>query len=306
MKIISKLEQFHIEEPTAIAIGKFDGVHIGHRELIAHINKAKAYGYKSVVFTFTPSPAVYFGFGDQMKLTTDQEKRVILEKLGVDYLLEYPLNEESAGITPEDYIRKLLCEQLNAKLIVAGPDLSFGKMGKGNFELLNQYAEELGYQTVCIDKIGIEGEEISSSMIRRLVENGEMEKAAVCLGEPYQMIGEVKHGAQLGRTIGLPTLNLIPEEDKLLPPFGVYYSKVKVDDQEYFGMTNLGRKPTVNDGLGITSETFLYNFTGDLYGRKITVSYCKFRRPEMKFENIESLKAHIEEDVKIGQEYFGL
>lgn len=304
MQIIADYDKFYIEQPTAIAIGKFDGVHIGHKALIAEIVKAKEQGYKAVVFTFSPLPAVYFGYGDTLCLTTKLEKEKQLEALGVDYLLEYPMNEQTASIEPDKFITEVLCERLNAGLIVAGPDLSFGNKGKGNFELLNQYASECNYSTMCIEKICIDEKEISSTYVRQLIEAAEMEQVAKCLGEPYGLTGEVSHGKQLGRTIGMPTANLIPEKDKLLPPFGVYYSKVYVGDKIYNGMTNLGRKPTVNDGQEITSETYVFDFEGDLYGQTITVKLCKFRRGEKKFSSVEELKENMQRDIDAGKEYF--
>ena len=302
MITVTDLNEIQFTEPSAVVIGKFDGVHRGHKALLQEIQKAK--GCKKVVFSFSPSPAVYFGYSDGMKLTTDREKRKILETHGVDILIEYPMTPETVSIAPEKFIETVLCNKLHASLIVAGPDLSFGNQGRGNFELLRQYADRLGFRAICIEKLCVNGQEISSSMIRSLVEKGNMEAVRECLGEPYMLSGQVMHGAKLGRTIGMPTANIIPKPDKLLPPFGVYYSRVLVDGKQWDGMTNIGRKPTVKDNEEITVETYLYDFDGDIYGKDIQVQLYRFKRPEKKFSSVEELRITMQNDIVEGRDYF--
>ena len=304
MMIVTDLKELQLTQRSAVVIGKFDGVHKGHKALLKGIEKAGQEGCKKIVFSFSPSPAVYFGYSDGMKLTTDREKRMILEKNGVDILIEYPMTPETASISPEKFIEEILYRKLHAFLIAAGPDLSFGDRGSGNFALLERNAAKYGFQTLCIDKLCRNGQEISSSMIRSLVEKGKMEEARECLGEPYMVSGIVEHGARLGRTIGIPTANIIPESDKLLPPFGVYYSKVLVDGKELFGMTNIGRKPTVKDNKEVTVETYLYDFNEDVYGKDMQVQLWSFKRPEIKFASVEELKATMQKDIAEGRAYF--
>lgn len=306
MKIIGDLEQLHITEPTAVAIGKFDGVHVGHRMLLDTVLTGKKRGLKTAVFTFEPSPTIVFGNGNGKILMTRMEKREMFEQMGIDYLVEYPLNARTASVEPQRFIRTYLVSAMNAKLIVAGKDLSYGDRGRGDFVLLNSLKDELGYETVMIEKICMDGEEISSSRIRALIEEGNVKLAQRYLGEPYFIRGTVVHGAQLGRNIGIPTVNLIPATEKLLPPFGVYYSEVLLDGIRYPGMTNIGRKPTVNQGKDITVETYLYDYSGNVYGKKIVVCLRSFRRKEQKFEDITQLKAQMQMDIEAGRQYFHL
>lgn len=301
MQILNNLSQIHTDSPTAVAIGKFDGVHLGHRRLLEEILSAKQDGMLAAVFTFHPSPEELFGVSDGKVLTPREEKRKILEDLGVDVLIEYPMTKESAAIAPEEFVEEFLCKRLQAHLVAAGTDLSFGAMGKGNFALLDAMKHSGGYETVSVEKLRIGGAEVSSSRVRALVEAGELKDANACLGYAYSFRGIVQHGAQLGRTIGIPTVNLIPPENKLLPPYGVYFSEVLLDGQTYRAMTNIGTKPTVNGTKAVTIESYLYDYAGDAYDREITVIPKYFHRPEMRFESVDALKAQMDKDLAIGR-----
>ncbi len=301
MQILNNLSQIHTDSPTAVAIGKFDGVHLGHRRLLEEILSAKQDGMLAAVFTFHPSPEELFGVSDGKALTPREEKRKILEALGVDVLIEYPMTKESASIAPEEFVEEYLCKRLQAHLVAAGTDLSFGAMGKGNFALLDAMKHSGGYETVSVEKLRIGGAEVSSSRVRALVEAGELKDANACLGYAYSFCGIVQHGAQLGRTIGIPTVNLIPPENKLLPPYGVYFSEVLLEGQTYRAMTNIGTKPTVNGTKAVTIESYLYDYAGDAYDREITVIPKYFHRPEMRFESVEALKAQMDKDLAIGR-----
>ena len=308
IKVINDLEKLHIENRTAIAIGKFDGVHIGHRVLIDKIVKAHADGLLSVVFTFNPAPEVFFGFQSDEQLMTAEEKRTILEKMGVDIIVEYPMNPVTAALEPERFISDILVARMNAGLIAAGPDLSFGAGGKGDFDLLKALSKEYGYETVKIDKVMRLGDTVSSTRIRDLILSGNMEESTELLGSPYAFKGVIRHGKQLGRTIGMPTANIVPEKGKLIPPFGVYFSKVvfEEDGSEKYGISNIGVKPTVKDDTSVNIETYLYDTEGDLYGREIQVFLLHFKRPEQKFADVESLKKAMHADTEDGRKYFNL
>lgn len=304
MQIIEKTTQFRLSGPSAVAIGKFDGVHLGHRELIRKITEQKKENCLATVFTFDTSAAAFFG-REEKELTTIAEKRHIFEEMGVDILIEFPLNRETAATEPEEFVRRYLAAQMRAAYLCAGDDLSFGRCGAGNYDLLEKYAGIYGYRAEMIDKVRIDGEAVSSTRVREAVRNGQMETAARMLGTPYSVSGPVEYGKQLGRTIGMPTANLIPEQSKLLPPSGVYYSKVLIEGRMCRGITNVGCKPTVNDGHAVGVETYLYDFSGDLYGRDITVYLLAFRRPEIKFDNVEQLKNQMEADILAGRDYAG-
>lgn len=303
MKIIQSKTEFYIEQPTAAAIGKFDGIHIGHQKLLSRILQKKQEGLLACVFTFDPPPDVFFGFRTEKELTTKEEKRLLFEKMGVDILIEFPLTAETAAMEPEMFVRQILAEQMHVRYVAAGTDLSFGKRGEGNSALLYQMQEECGFQTEIIDKVLWENREVSSTFVREAVARGNMELAEELLGEPYTVCGEIVHGNRLGRTIGMPTINQLPQENKLLPPFGVYFSEVEIDGNLYKGITNIGRKPTVNQGKGISVETFLYNFNQDVYGDMAQVRLFSFRRPEQKFADVEELKKQVKQDVEAGFYY---
>ena len=302
MQIIEKTTDFRLPERSAVAIGKFDGVHLGHRKLIHKIIERKKKNNLAVVFTFDTSAAAFFG-GEEKELTTVSEKRRIFEELGIDVLIEFPLNRETAATEPEEFIHRYLAGQMQTAYICAGTDLSFGRGGAGNYPLLQQYAGRYGYLAELIDKVKVDGEAVSSSRVREAVRGGRMEDATRMLGTPYSVSGVVEHGRRLGRTIGMPTANLIPERNKLLPPYGVYYSRVVTSDKTYKGISNVGCKPTVNTENAAGVETYLYDYDGDLYGKDITVELLAFRRPEMKFDSVQRLKEQMEADIAAGRNY---
>ena len=304
MQIIEQTTVFGLPGRSAVALGKFDGVHLGHRALIHKIMEQKRRGLLATVFTFDMSAAAFFG-GEEKELTTREEKRQIFERMGVDVLIEFPLNPETAATEPEEFVRRYLAEQMQAAYLCAGPDLSFGKKGAGDYALLARHADEYGYQVELIDKVTVDGEEVSSTRVREAVRRGEMEAAARMLGVPYSVTGNVEHGMRLGRTLGMPTANLLPEADKLLPPNGVYYARVAVDGVDYKGISNVGCKPTVSDRQMMGVETYLYDFDGDLYGRDISVQLLAFRRPEMKFDGVAGLKAQLDMDIVAGAAWGG-
>ena len=304
MQIIEQNTTFRLPGKSAVAIGKFDGIHLGHQALIHKITEQKEKGFLATVFTFDTSASAYFG-GETGELTTRTEKRQIFERMGVDVLIEFPLNPVTAATMPEEFVHRYLAGQMQAAYICAGPDLSFGKNGAGNYGLLERLALEHGYQVELIDKVTVDGEEVSSSRVREAVRQGQMEAAARMLGEAYSVTGTVEHGRMLGRRIGMPTANLIPEADKLLPPNGVYYSRVRAAEKYYAGITNVGCKPTVSEERRMGVETYLYDFTGDIYGRDIRVELLAFRRQEMKFDSVEKLKAQMLQDIAEGRNYPG-
>ncbi|MBP3420998.1 MAG: bifunctional riboflavin kinase/FAD synthetase [Lachnospiraceae bacterium] len=305
MQIIENTTEFHIEEKTAIAIGKFDGIHRGHKEIFKCLQEAKKEGLKTAVFTFDPSPAAFFSGGNIKELTTKSEKRILFEQMGIDYLVEYPFDKETAGIDPTAYVTEVLLHKMNGACIVAGYDVSFGKGGKGSRRLLEQLSAELGFKLQIIDKLKYEDREISSTYVREEVAKGNMEKVQELLGEAFFVSGVVENGKKLGRRLGMPTTNLYPEEDKLLPPNGVYCSKVKVKDACYNGVTNIGSRPTVEDGNRISVETYLMDFDEEIYGEVIQVELLHFLRPEQRFDDVEQLKRAVLQNIEEAKRYFG-
>ena len=311
MKIIENTTEFNITEDTVVAIGKFDGFHRGHQTLLNKLNEQKRKGLATVVFTFVPSPAAFFSKETISELTTIDEKRKIFENAGIDYLIEYPFYREIADMEPEEYIRKVLVEQINAKCIVAGDDVSYGKQGKGDYLLLQKLSRECGYEVIIIEKVLYQDKEVSSTYVREEVRKGNMELVEQLLGTPYHISGEIVHGRKLGRTIGMPTVNLLPPQEKLLPPKGVYYSYVCFDkkiygDKKFPAITNIGTKPTVNNDSVMGVETYIYNFNEDVYGNEIDVFLLSHTRAEMKFDNVDELKMQMALDIEAGKQFHGL
>lgn len=301
VEIIADTTQIQLAQETAVAIGKFDGIHIGHRRLLEEILARKKSGLTACVFTFDPPPAVLFGYSDGKELTTKQEKRLLFGRMGVDILVEFPMNRETAAMAPEVFARDVLAGQLQVRFLAAGTDLSFGAKGAGNAGLLRRMGPELGFEVKTIDKVCMEGEEVSSTLVRREVEEGDMERAQRLLGMPYMIAGEVVRGNQVGRTLGFPTVNVLPGEEKLLPPNGVYFSQVRCGDRVYRAISNVGYKPTVTDRKVMGVESYLYDFEGDMYGKHVEVYLHKFRRPERRFDSLEALREQLQEDIAAGR-----
>ncbi len=300
MQIIKGSTRWMLEEKSAVAIGKFDGIHKGHQALLTHILKQKESGMRAVVFTFDPPASVFFGKEGDKELTTLVEKRKFFQQLGVDVLIEFPINHETAGMLAEDFVKEILAKQIKTAYIAAGTDLSFGYKGLGDSSLLKQMSKQFGYQVQIIDKLFYKEREISSTYVREEVEEGHMESVRALLGRPYSISGTVEEGKKLGRRLGMPTVNLYPLKEKLLPPKGVYYSQTIVQGKPYRSITNIGQKPTVNDTSAISVESYLYDYSGDLYGEEIETQLFAFKRPEIKFESVEALKAQMMTDIREG------
>lgn len=290
-------DKFKIDSPTAVCIGKFDGIHLGHQKIISSCLEEKKNGLKTLVFTFNPTPFAFFNPGAK-EIMTIEEKRRKFERLGVDILVEFPFNSENAAISAGDFLSDILVKMCHAKVISSGADLSFGFKGLGNIRFIEENKDRYGIEQKIIDKAMLEGVEISSTYIRELIEKGEINKANMALGDRYSVCGEVVEGRKLGRTLDFPTANIIPDASKLLPARGVYSSRVIIKDDIYNGISNVGCKPTVNSGLVVNVETFIKDFDKDIYGQKIKVELVDFIRPEKKFNSIEELKAQVKKDIE--------
>lgn len=303
MQIIRGTTDFALSHKSVVTIGKFDGIHLGHQKLFDRVLKQKKNGIPAVIFSFDPVPEAFFGKKAVKGLMSKEEKLAAFEKMGIDVLIEFPLNEETAATEPEFFVREYLTKKLMAAVIIAGTDISFGNKGAGNAALLRELSAECGYQVEIIDKVCIDDEEVSSTLIRDTIRKGDMKKAALLLGSPYSICGVVAHGRQLGRKLGMPTVNLLPSEEKLLPPNGVYYSYVWFQGRRYPAISNVGYKPTVSDEQVLGVETYLYDFTEELYGKEITVELLDFKRAEMKFDGVEALKAQMGRDIAEGRTF---
>lgn len=303
MEIISNTTDFYLEKETAVAIGKFDGVHIGHRRLLEEILSCRRKGLAACVFTFDPAPSVLFGRSDGRELTTKEEKRLLFERMNVDVLIEFPLTAETAAISPRQFVREILASRMNTRFLAAGNDLSFGAGGAGNSELLQKLGPELGFRVKTIEKVCLNGREVSSTYLRGKVESGDLVMAEKLMGMPYMVAGRVVEGMHIGRTLGFPTVNILPGKDKLLPPAGVYYSSVRTGGRTYRALSNVGCKPTVTDAGIMGIESYLYHFDREIYGEDIEVFLHAFRRPEQQFDDMEALRCQLEDDIVAGERW---
>lgn len=304
MKYIRKTLDFQLEEPTAVTLGKFDGLHRGH-ELLMHtvLDYSKNYRVASVAFTFDMPPRNRVEEIIANVLTTNEEKQYIFEKKGIDYLIECPFTSEVMSMDPKEFIA-WISKSLQMKFVVVGDDFRFGYKRAGDYHTLQQYEKEFGYKTIVLDKLKDSNRDISSTYVREKIADGNIKKANQLLGYRYFIKSEILHGRKLGRRIGIPTINMILPVDKLLPPNGVYVTEVLVDGKSYMGVTNIGCKPTVSDENIVGVETYIDDFNQDIYGEKIVVSFIDFIRPEQKFESIEELKAQMLSDIKAARKYY--
>lgn len=304
MEYINRMDDIQIEKKTAITLGKFDGVHRGHQELIHKILEKKKEGFQTALFTFDKSVGAFLRDFDFKLLLTKEERRIILSKYSLDYVIECEFTEEFAHMSAESFIEQILVEKLKVGYIAVGTDFKFGYKAKGNYKLLQEFAKKYDFTVEVVDKITYEDSEISSTRIRKSIEEGKLEEVVGMLGYPYPIIGEVIHGKKLGRTLGIPTVNLLPPKEKLLPPYGVYAAKIIIEHEVYNGITNIGCKPTVSSEEIRGVETFIFDYQDNLYGKIIEVDLYRYERPELKFNTIEELKEKMDEDILLVRKYF--
>ncbi len=307
MEYIRNTTEFQIEEKTAVSLGKFDGLHKGHRRLTECLLEKGRAGLKTVIFTFDIPPKQKIGKSGQTKvLTTNEEKAGLFYAQGVDCLIECPFTDSFMRMEPEQFIADIV-KKLHVKWFVVGEDFRFGHCGRGGIALLQELSKRYGYEVEVVEKVQENGSFISSTSVREAVLLGKMEEAGRLLGYHYFVSGPVAHGNKLGRTINVPTANLIPQKDKLLPPFGVYLTQTVFREdpaQAFGGITNVGCKPTVQGGKEAGVETHLFGFDRQIYGKEIKVEFLKFVRQEKKFDSLEELKKQMYKDIDFGIKYY--
>lgn len=286
-----------------MAFGKFDGLHTGHAKLLEKLLSKEKMGLSSLVLTFDGSFADYFSGKRTGALMTNTEKEDRLRDMGIDYEFVMPMNEETVSMEPEAFV-EMLAKKLHVRYIAAGPDISYGAGGRGDLELLMKLSEKYGYEVEVIEKVRLGEEVISSSLIKNLIAEGKMELAQAVLGRAYSLEGTVTRGRMLGRKLEMPTVNLSVDPDKLLPPFGVYFSHIFLGTGVFLGITNVGVRPTVSDEKKVTVETYIYDFDDDVYGETLRVELLHFLRGEMKFGSTDELKAQMKTDMLRGRIYF--
>lgn len=300
MQIHYGLDKFKAVRPV-VTIGTFDGVHLGHQKVIENLKKiSRESNGESVIFTFYPHPRIIVSSTERnlRLLSTQEEKIVLLQKMGIDHLIIYPFTEEFSKLTYDEFVKLILIEQMKIASLVVGYDHRFGKGRQGDFESLVRLSKELGFKIERLDELTLEDNVVSSTKIRVALEEGEVHKANQYLGYEYILIGKVIEGRQLGRKLGFPTANIEPLDPlKLVPGYGVYAVRVEIYGTLYKGMLNIGVRPTVDYNADHRSiEVHIFEFDKDIYHSQITLHFVSKIRNEEKFPDLETLRQEMVRD----------
>ena len=298
MKVIENYKNFTSEKKSIVTIGTFDGVHVGHQEILEQlIATAKKENANSVLLTFFPHPRMVLQKDNSIKLINTIKERIeILQKTGLDYLIIHPFDSEFSRLTALDFVRNILVSHINTSKLIIGYDHRFGKNREGNFEQLQEFGHTYDFEVIEIPAQDINDISISSTKVRNALLDSNIKKANRYLGYNFSITGEVVTGKQLGNTIGYPTANIEIEEDyKLIPKKGAYLVKSTMDNSSYYGMMNIGNRPTVN-GENDTIEVHFFDFNKDIYGAILKIEILDFLREEQKFDSIDELKEQLHRD----------
>ena len=297
--INSNFEEINIDEKLCLTIGNFDGIHIGHREIIKNlIQKTKISKLKSAILSFTPHPKIYFKKQNNFMINSQLKKKEMLESLGLDYLIDIYFNEKFTLLNHLEFEEKILLDKLNVKRILIGKDFQYGNQRKGNISTLKIFCDKNKIQLNEIDLIvdNQTSNKISSSEIRENLKSGNIELANKDLKRIFSISGKVIKGDQRGRTIGIPTANIEYPLNTIIIPYGVYAVETKIDGNTYFGIVNFGMRPTFNKEKPIV-EAYLFDFDNDIYDKNIELFFYKQIRQEKKFNGIKELLNQINLDI---------
>ncbi len=300
MEVIWDINKRPESRETVLTLGTFDGVHLGHQEIIKEVKRRTAeIGGISTLITFEPHPQLVVQKADrpQVKILTSIEEKIdILADMKLDRVIIIPFDHNFAAIEPEQFVKETLVATLNMKWIIIGHDHAFGKNRKGNYELLKRLSTEFHFGVDVVQPVMVENKIISSTQIRKLLLQGRVELAAKMLGRPYSIRGKVVQGHGRGKAIGFPTANLKPiSPNKLIPKIGIYATRIKVDDEAYNSVTYIGERPTFNLSEKVI-EVHIADFSDELYGREVELALLHFIRDDAKFSSTEELILQIEED----------
>lgn len=293
---------FSIDRGSSVALGFFDGVHTGHQAVIrAAVQDARANGRAAAVFTFRLPLSSTMKGG---RLLTERQKHQIMEQLGVSYYME-PAFEAFCEYSPEAFVTEILHGLYHAKAVFCGENFTFGKKAAGNIEKLKELCQPLGIQVVIVPMTTYKGELVSSTRIRAALNAGDIASVNDMLGRPYAIDFPVQHGQGLGHVLGFPTINQIYPEGFSEPKYGIYITRICINDTWYIGATGFGNRPTVNDGQqGATCETFILDFEGQLYGEQLQLEFYQYIAPTRKFENLQQLQDCISNAAQQARQYF--
>ncbi len=287
---------------TAVALGYFDGIHIGHQAVLNKaLEKAEEKGITPVVMLFDIHPRKLLTGKVPPMLLSEERKRVLLKRMGFE-VFNFDFRK-AMNYSPEEFEEKILLGKLNARVVVCGYDYHYGKGGKGSPETLKNELTPKNIEVYALSPVHLGEETVSSTKIRHLINNGEIEIANSMLGDYFTYDFTVERGDGIGHKMGFPTINQFFPEDFIIPKYGVYASRVRLDGKYYSAVTNIGVRPTVS-GDSLRSETCIFDFEGDLYGRNVEVSLMKFLREEKKFASLEQLKEAVDKDISKAKEIY--
>ncbi|MGQ7869707.1 bifunctional riboflavin kinase/FAD synthetase [Sunxiuqinia sp. sy24] len=308
MKVYRDVSQFNVAKPI-LTVGSFDGVHLGHRKVIKHLNEiARQNGGESVIFTFAPHPRLVLKKdpGSLRLLTTLDEKIEQLEQAGVDHLIIYPFTQAFSELSYTDFVRALLVNQLHIDSLVVGYDHKFGKDRKGDFDMLQSLSLAFNFKLEKLDVLLSDNANISSTKIREALQNGNISKANRYLGYPFSLHGTVVEGQKLGRKIQFPTANIeASDPHKIIPGYGVYAVLINLNGATHRGMLNIGTRPTINNNADHRSiEVHIFDFDQDIYNQQLELKFIKKIREEQKFGSIEGLRMQLGKDKSTILEFF--
>ena len=302
MNIVRGLHNLKTHSGSAVTIGNFDGIHLGHQQIIKKlVASAKKLRLKSVLLSFTPTPQYFFG-QQQASLTNFKEKHRLLSDLALDEHLLIDFNQAFAELSASAFVRQILLDKLNIKHCLIGDDFRFGKNRQGDFDLLKNLSATNGFSVESIQSVICADGRVSSSKIRGALGAGNISKAAQMLGREFSISGKIIRGQQKGRTIGFPTIN-IPIKRNISPVLGVFAVNIKLSGATYNGVCNIGKRPTVG-GEKTLLEVFVFNFDEDVYNAQAEVIFKHKIRNEQKFDSFEALKMQIQLDAQTAKEYF--
>ena len=292
------------DAPVWLTIGNFDGVHLGHQVLLADlIRLARQDDTRSVLLSFSPNPKVFFSGEKGFYLSTPGEKTALLSRLGIDDVLIIAFERKLANMAATDFMAELT-RRINLKGFVVGEDFVFGHNRQGTTEVLAEFCEKQGIPFVVFPELMMDGEPVSSTRIRRALNDGKVDEARRLLGRPYAMCAKVISGEQIGKSIGVPTANLELDPDKFLPKRGVYATIAHLRGEDYPAVTNVGVRPTFSEQEIVSVETLILDFNDDIYGEELRVEFIQCLRPEQKFDSVQALTQQIEKDKLITRRIF--
>ena len=302
MRIFDSMD-FSSDKPLVIALGCFDGVHRGHSIVLSTARtKADELGIPFCIFAFEEPPRNFFSPCSIKLLTPKEEKLRLFEAADADIAVCVPFDEKILTVEAEDFVSKILLKNMRAEHLVCGYNYTFGKKALGNTELIKSICARQGVGVTVADDVTADGISVSSSAIRALLADGEVEKAASLLGRYYSISGKVINGQHLARKLGFPTVNIIPNDRQLIPKNGVYLTQISFCKEERFGITNVGIRPTVDTNI-MCAETHIFDFDGDLYGKEITVRFIHFLRKETKFSSVEEMAEQVQKDIDVARSH---